>query len=336
MYRFEDAGLRIEEVRDLDTLIAGAPAGRHTRPNVLRLVSASERDIDWRPLARHDVIIRPTWVHWVSPPADVLVDNLLRQGRKQRVRTRKAVRLLQSMESQVSEPVESALLDEWSELYRSKLRELRHGRDFFSMSRKDVLTSPHALVLWRRGGTLVCGCVVGFRSDSRSMVLRFGAVASDWRDAELSRGMYSLLAGMAVERGMRWMTLGSDVNFYGTLVNPGLAAFKLRVGFLPVPGDLFGVVSCRTVVERITDLEGLDGPVLLFGYRDIRGPAATIADFVTGPHALDLVSVSDGGGGILDYLPPHRSLRVSTSCAAGRPGSRQSRIIEDAGPGTGN
>jgi hypothetical protein len=58
---------------------------------------------------------------------------------------------------------------------------------------------------------------------------------------------------------------------------------------------------------------GLDTPILRFEYRRIRDPAATVEDFVGGPHELDLVSVAAAGEAnvVLGSLPPHRRLVVS-------------------------
>jgi hypothetical protein len=307
VYTLEDAGLRVAEVPDLAALTADPQGEPDGRPHAVRLGMDGH---DWRALGDRDLVVRPTWVHWVCPVEKGSVDILARQSRQQRSRSRKAVRVLEAMSMQVCEPVDAAVLDEWAELYTAQLKRLHRGRNFFAMSRRNVLESPHALAVWRQGGRPVCGCIIGFRPESRAFVLRFSAVAAEYRDAELPRGMYAVLADMAADRGMRWITLGSDVNFYGAIAGPGLCAFKLRVGFRAVPADLFGVTASRTVVERVTNLRGLDTPVLRFEYQRIRDPAATVEDFVDGTHALDLVSVAAAGEAnvVLESLPPHRRL----------------------------
>jgi GNAT superfamily N-acetyltransferase len=308
VYAFEDVGLQVLEVPDLGALDAD-PGGGDDRPHVVRIASDEP---DWRAVGSRDVVVRPTWVHWACPAQDATVDALARQSSQQRWRTRKAVRLLRTMTTGVSEPVDLAALREWTELYDRQVRTMARGRNFFSMARKDVLTSPHALVVWRDRGKLAGGCVLGFRPDLDSVIMRFAAVDPEYRDANLPRGMYALVAEIAAERGYRWLTLGNDVNFYGTLVRPGLCVFKLRIGFRPVPADLFGVMSCRTVVERVTDLRGLHAPVLLFEYAGSRPPTASVEDFADGEQAMRLVSISGAGSdaeaGILRSLPAHRSL----------------------------
>jgi len=125
--------------------------------------------------------------------------------------------------------------------------------------------------------------------------------------------MYLTMADMGAGRGMRWATLGSDVNFYGALVNPGLCAYKLRLGFRPVPADLFGSTASRTVAERMTSTSGLLPPVLRFEYRRARPAGVRIEDFVDGPDALGLVSVTPPGWSdhVLESLPAHRRLVVN-------------------------
>lgn len=317
MYALEDVGLRVAEVADLAALTAPAGTGPDAEPGAEPVEPATSphalrvsTDDGWAALSDPDLVVRPTWVHWAAPVEGGTDEILARQSRQQRSRTRKAMRLLDSMTMQLCEPVDGPLLREWEQLYTAQLRRLERGRNFFALSRREVLESGHALALWRVGDRLVSGCVIGPRPDRRAFLLRFSAVAEDHRDEELPRGMYALLADLAAKRGMRWLTLGNDANFYGALTRPGLCAFKLRIGFRPVPADLFGVTTCRTVVERVTHLDGLETPVLRFGYQRVRGPDATIADFVDGPDALGLVSVCgpDGSNVVLESLPPHRRL----------------------------
>jgi hypothetical protein len=216
------------------------------------------------------------------------------------------------MDMELSQPVDAALLKEWADLYTAQVLRMPRGRNLAAAYRKSVLApgSQHGLLVWRKDEKLACGCVVEFNAERSALVVRFSAVAADYRDWELPRAMYVTLADMAAERGMRWITLGSDVNFYGAMVSPGLCAYKLRLGFLPVPADLFGIAASRTVAERITSTSGLQPPVLRFEYRRTRPQGAGVDDFVAGPDALRLVSVMapDDTSEILESLPEHRRL----------------------------
>jgi hypothetical protein len=93
-----------------------------------------------------------------------------RQSQQQRYRSRKALRLLESFRMQLCEPVDAALLGEWAGLYTAQLRTLPRARNFFAISRRDILASPHALALWWSGDRLVCGCVIGFDPQPRTVV----------------------------------------------------------------------------------------------------------------------------------------------------------------------
>lgn len=290
----EDFGLRVAELSEV--------AGLAERPHVVRLDTASFGD--------RGVVVRPTWIHWVCAITDGAADLMGRQSKQQRYRTRTAVRAMESLTMEISDPVDQDRYDEWLELYTARVETMRHGMNLARRFRANVIApgSGHLLVGWRRAGRLVCGCVVRILPDA--LVTRFSAVAP-WSDSsERTRAMYVALADLAAARGRQWLSLGNDVNFYGSMVMPGLCAYKLRLGFRPVPADLLGNSSCRTVAERVTSVDGLELPVLRWEYHQPRPPSATIEDFVDGPAALRLTSVVPAGvtNSVLDSLPEHRRL----------------------------
>jgi hypothetical protein len=306
----EDAGLRVVEVDDLDALADDPPGTPEGRPHAIRL--RAMRD-GWPALGGDPrVAVRPTWVHWACPAPGGPADVLARQSRQQRKQSRRALRLLDTFRMQLCEPVDADLLGQWAQLYAARLRVMPRARNFLALARRDLLATPHALALWWSGDRLVSGCVIQVKPEQRAVVLRFSAVAPDHWDDNLSRAMYVHLAELVAERRLRWLTLGSDVNFYGAIAAPGLCAFKLRLGFRAVPADLFGVTSCRTVTDRVTSLRGLQPPVMRFAYRRRRDPGVGVDDFIDGLHALDLVSVSaDEHSAVLESVGPHRRLLLA-------------------------
>jgi len=307
MHAYEDTGIEVTEVGDPAEL-PGAGGGPRP-PHVVRVRSTAP---DWQACGDLGLVVRPAWVHWVLAAGDGADGMLAGQTRQQRSRTRRAARTLADLAVEVHEPVGAAVFAEWSELYATQVHRMKFGRNLAAIFRKDLLAPDSGVLLlgWRRAGRLVCGCVAEVDPERSALVTRFSAVSPEERAAELPRGMYAALADLAAARGLRWVTAGNDVNFYGAMLRPGLCAFKLRLGFCPVPGDLFGKVPERTLVERVTSLAGLEPPALRFGYRRARAAAATIDDFVAGPDRLDLVSVAPPGrpDAILESLPEHRRL----------------------------
>ncbi|MFL6138298.1 MAG: hypothetical protein ACJ74O_10910 [Frankiaceae bacterium] len=308
MPAFENTGLRVVELPDVGALGADVDGPADERPHAVRV---DVTDGDWPGSREGGVVVRPAWVHWVSPAGGGVQDVIARQSHGQRQRTRGALRALGTLTMEVHDPIEPAPFEEWLALYGGQVDAMRYGRNLAAIFRKMLLApdSRHGLVTWRRNGRLVCGTVVLFDAERDGLVARYNAVAAEHKGAELPRGMCVSIADLAAARGMRWVTLGSDVNFYGALVRPGLCAFKLRLGFRPVPGDLFGRAA-RDVAERVTSLRGLEQPVLRFEHRLPRDPRATVADYAEGPYALGLVSVTAAGGSsvVLDSLPEHRRL----------------------------
>lgn len=306
MRAFEDTGLDVVEVADIAALRSGGWSP--DRPHVVRVRSVTR---GWPDLRGDDVVVRPSWVHWVHPAADGTRGVLATQSKKQRQRSRAALRTLSAMTMEVHDPVDAVAFGEWAELYSAQVGRMRYGRNLAAAFRRRVLApgSGYALIGWREDGRLRCGCVVEHDTERSALVTRFSAVVEEEWAAELPRAMYLAHADLAAERGLRWVTLGNDVNFYGAVVRPGLCSFKLRLGFQPVPSDLFGTVGKR-VAERVTNLTGLELPVLRFAYRREHDPAATIEDFAAGPDRLELVSVSTPGGPdeILESLPEHRRI----------------------------
>ena len=306
--RLENTGLRVIEVTDVDAFLEDTVGSPPEWYHAIRLDATGR---DWSALRAAGAVVRPTWVHWMCQTTGGSADLLARQARKRRNRTRAALRFLAGMTMEVHDPVDPVVFEEWLELYTAQVATMRHGRNLARIVRTSLLSpdSQHGLVVWRTGGRLVCGCIVRFEPEHAALIIRFAAVASEARDSELPRGMYASLADIAAARGLRWTTLGGDVNFYGAVHRPGLCGFKLRLGFRPVPADLLGR-RCRDIAERVVSLDGLDVPVLRFEYPGERDPAARLEDYLDGSAALRLVTLMPAGGHstVLESLPEHREL----------------------------
>jgi hypothetical protein len=309
MSALENLGLRVIEVDAVEDLIAHQPGPADARPHAVRL---DARRCDWTVRSqRDDVVIRPRWLHWVCPASGGAAGVMARQSPRQRQRSRKALAALGRLDVEICAPIEASRLDEWAVLYQAQVRQLGQGRNLAGMFRRALLQpdSGHGLVGWRDGGRLVCGAAFAIDPSRSALIGRFAAVAGAERDLELPRAMYLTLADMAAARGLRWVTLGTDVNLAGAMISPGLSAFKMRLGFRPVPADLFGIDS-QDVAERLTSVHGLTGPVLRFEYQRPRPSVSGVADFFDGADTLGLVSTTAIGGddAVLRALPAHRRL----------------------------
>ncbi|MEV4709534.1 hypothetical protein [Actinoplanes sp. NPDC049316] len=301
--------------------VTGEPALRESisRPpsEVIHAVQLEMTATDWLEPGDEGLLLRPTWIQWVAPVDHGAIDLISRQSKRRSHRTRVAVKALDAMDVQMSGPIDEKLFDEWAHLYQAQVESMRFGHDIAIRNRSSLLAADSDLFLiaWRENGRMVCGMIARFDPARSALVTRFSAVAASHRSSELPRAMYAKLADIAAQRGARWLSAGNDINFFATVCSPGLAAFKMRLGFRPVPADLLGNSSCRTVAEVVTSTAGLNLPVLRFGYRRPRSGASCLETFLDGPDALELVSVTPEGttNALLESLPSHRRLTLAAS-----------------------
>lgn len=284
-----------EELADRSGLVLRHIDRDGSRPNVLRT------HIDPRALAHGDLlrdcgfVVRPEWITWLAPADSGSAGLVELQSAKQRQRTRRALRDLAQFDLEIVQPVRPGPLSEWAQLYSGQVEAMHLGVDIFAAQRARILQPEqrHLLALWRESGRLVAGCVARHNLDRSSLDVRFSAVAPDRHGLELPRGMYARLADLAGELGVRWFSLGQDINFYGAVVKPGLCAFKQRLGLRPAASDIFRPVTRQrsVVVERVLDLHGLVAPVLRFEYLALPTTDADPARPFDPPWGLSLTSV---------------------------------------------
>lgn len=306
----DSIGLSVVQVPDVAALVGG----RVDPTATTNLIQLSAEHHDWEAGRHGDVVVRPTWIHWVSPSAGGSAAVLMRQSLKQRQLCRSGKRAVDALTLEVSEPIDPELFRQWLEIYAARIGEMRYGRNFAAFHRRSITApdSGHGLALWRRDGRIACGVVYRIDRQRSALIGRYGAVAASERGEDLPRGMYMAIADMAVQRGLRWATLGGDPNFYGAFLNAGLCTHKMRLGFWPVPGDLMGRTDSRDVAERVVALSGLEPPVLRFEYQTPRRHDAAIEDFLD-TEPLSLVSVTPPAfrSQVFDSLPQHRRLVLS-------------------------
>jgi hypothetical protein len=303
----ENTGLRIMAVRSAVELTSDMRE-HFEQPHAVNLALTEP---DWPTFDASDVVVRPSFVHWVCSALDGAGGLLRGQSKKQRYRTRNSLVNLASLRMQVHDPIDRDVLREWTTLYRRQVRRLRHGRDLASLFRRELLDpqSGHALVSWRLDGNMVCGSIIKHDVTRSALIVRFNAVADDFRDAELPRAMYAVVADIAKARGAAWVTSGTDPNITGGMVNPGLSAFKLRLGFRPVPANLLGIPTA-ILAERILSMTGLCTPIIRFCYVGSPTTTGELDSYFDNHSQLALVSVTAPGipDDVLDAFPRHRRI----------------------------
>ena len=105
---------------------------------------------------------------------------------------------------------------------------------------------------------------------------RFCAIRPELRDLELPRVLYVHAADTGRALGRSTFALGNDPNLYGHLVKPGLCAYKIRLGFSPVPAHELDPDEGSVISERVLTTRGLIGPVLTFAYDGPPGPGTPL------------------------------------------------------------
>lgn len=310
MALLEDTALSIARVDDRAALLDPSLHDRAAPVHAVRLTDLSD---PWSFLGVEDVVVRPSWVHWVCPAVEGSDGVLARQRSSERRLTRHASRELSELELEVTDPITPSALDEWSTLYHAQQHGQARSVDFLALNREQLGDGAHALMMWRRHGVAVAGVVVKRDVEVGAIMLRLGAVHPERGSRTLSRGMYLELADLARRDAMQWVTLGADVNFYGAIALPGLSVFKHRFGFRAVPADVLGLRRCRTVVERVVSLHDLQAPVILLEHTSRPAEPRSVNDFVGGAGALEFVSIvpdDDRRDDVLALLPKHRRLRL--------------------------
>jgi hypothetical protein len=270
-----------------------AVAERQARVAGVHVLRAGWHAPDYERLRRDGFVIRPDWIMFAREVPAGTESLLAAQSRSQRGRTRLALRTLATYRMSVQDPVTAEPYDEWLELYRKHMAALRNGQEFAHVLRDEVLApgSRHLLATWRDDrGALVCGTVARRDPDHSLIHVRFLAVRSPAPAPELARGMYAALAGLAPSYGLRTLSMGIDMNFYGAAINPGLCLYKLRMGAVPVPAGVLGVPDAGLVADKLLSLRGLVQPVLCFEQiSPAVGPSAADGELAAAASQLRLV-----------------------------------------------
>jgi len=213
-------------------------------------------------------LIRPDEVTWVAPTGASAAEFLDRLSAKDRRNLRNAERSLAAEHVTAAEPLDERLLDDFLTLYAAALPTMPNGIPVAIRHRDAVLADVDAYyaVTVREAGRLLAACLAVRDADRDLVRVRFSATTARLRGASVTRVLYLAAIAEARNRGVRRVSLGSDVNLYGHIVQPGLFSFKSRLGFAAYPSQAVLGEGCD-VAERVLDLGRLGEPTLALGYR---------------------------------------------------------------------
>ncbi|WP_223732088.1 hypothetical protein [Streptomyces purpurogeneiscleroticus] len=287
-----------------------AEAERQARAAGAQVLRAGWRDPDHDELRDAGFVIRPDWIMFTREVPEGTDSFLAGQVRPNR--TRLAMDALATYKMSLEDPVTEKSFEEFLPLYREHMGRLPRGLDFAGQLRETVLGGDHLIATWRDdGGALVCGMIARRDHGYSLLHVRFFAVREPAPAPGTTAGMYAVAAGLAPAYGLRTLSMGIEMNFYGGVLSPGLCLYKLRLGGVPVPAGMLGDPDCGLVADKMLSVRGLRQPVLCFEQLPGAGDAPPAAgDLAAAARRLRLVCFAPSGDGGAAARPFRRWAQV--------------------------
>lgn len=149
-------------------------------------------------------------------------------------------------------------LPEFVDLYRRTIVSRARGRDRVSEHEEGFGAGWTGLHLFE-GDRLVAGVLVHAVRDHHSV--GYGAFDPAHRELDLEHYLIMKAIERCAEARVPWLTLGMDTNRYGHHLPFGLPAYKLRIGFTPVPCEPAG----RELV-KVQSFNRFEEGLFFYGY----------------------------------------------------------------------
>ncbi|WP_157432810.1 MULTISPECIES: GNAT family N-acetyltransferase [unclassified Actinoplanes] len=223
----------------------------------------------WEALAGAGLLPKPEWLTWVADCQSSEDEFLGRMPRKERQSIAAARRraAADGVRLRLGD-LDSTYLDAFLPLYEARTAEKRHGWSVVSDIRGDLLAdaADYFVVSAWRGDEFVGGCI-NLAPSEGAMRIRFSAVDQSGRYASLARALYLEAIREARVRGYRSVSLGTDPNLYGHVVEPGLLRFKSRLGFEPKPSHQVTGKPASDCADLVLGFAALMDPTIMFSYR---------------------------------------------------------------------
>jgi len=234
--------------------------------DLLRLREPSAEEIPG--LLATGYLIRPSEVTWLAPTGAGAGEFLSRLSGKDRQNIRTAQKSLAASGARIEiGTVHEQFMDEFLTLYARALEGMTNAIPVAIKQRDAMLADSDAYfaVAVREAGRLVAACLA-VRDAGRDLVrIRFSAAEAHLRGASVTRVLYLAAIDEARSRGVGRVSLGTDLNLYGHIVQPGLFSFKVRLGFEAHSSPL-AIDHGHDLAERIISLRRLGEPTLTLAY----------------------------------------------------------------------
>lgn len=267
----DQLGLRIAYI-DVDDALAHRWHEYQSEADVVR-VSRPE-PASWTDLAAAGFAVKPEWLTWLMPtPAD-LTDFLSRLPQDVRRSFRRGLQYCKSapVHLELHAPPDEAILDRFLGLYEQVITSMERGVLFATDNRSVLLDQLDATVvlLAFHGGQLVGGSLWETHNHQSTLSIRYHVIEPQLRQHYVTWAMYLRAFEFAQSTGFTTLALGRDLNLYGHIGRTGLFCFKHRLGFRPVPSQLYA--TGQDEADLILGLDALADPSLVVCYDLDRPP----------------------------------------------------------------
>lgn len=181
---------------------------------------------------------KPKYVTYVLPTPSSLesyIESEFRTGTRNKPR-----RLLRRVPERYRLVVDEGVAEHeaFTALYRRTVVSRERGKDRVTEHHEDGFGRGWVGLYLREGNEMIAGILVHQARDLLSV--GYGGFDPAHRDLDLEHYLIMKVLERARERRLAWVSLGMDTNRYGHHLPLGLPAYKLRLGFVPLPCEEAG------------------------------------------------------------------------------------------------
>jgi hypothetical protein len=227
--------MRREEFFDLTIATVGPGEAPPADAHIARVLEPSRREVAAR--AAEGWFYKPCYVTYVlriPESLDAYIQQSFRAGTRNKPR-----RLLRDVPARYRLAVETdgRGIEAFKDLYRQTIVARPRGRDRVGEHEEGFTHGWVGLYLFA-GEALAAGILVHELRDHLSVA--YGAFDPDHRELDLEHFLIMQAIERCVQRRVPALSLGMDTNRYGHHLPMGLPAYKLRIGFTPLPWEPAG------------------------------------------------------------------------------------------------